>query len=157
MEKQVPVLPGRVLLCTRIEPPKRLTIPFETHKPRPVPCSPLVVKNGSKIRLMMAGAIPTPLSAIKTRKPAEEEAFRRADLRMRTAIVPLRGTASMAFRSKAVMTWRISPAKLLISGALDGYRVFHVIPHIFIRLANIFRTPSTLSWRLTGPDEVLSR
>jgi hypothetical protein len=70
MEKQVPLLPGRTLLRTWIEPPNLLIIPLATHRPRPVPCSPFVVKNGSNMRAVLFGGIPIPLSAIATLIPS---------------------------------------------------------------------------------------
>lgn len=48
-EKQVPHVFSFLRLRTRIEPPSRSTILCAAHRPSPVPCSPLVVKNGSKI------------------------------------------------------------------------------------------------------------
>src|SRR5450759_5079005 len=56
--KQVPERPRRRVLHTRIEPPTRSTIPKLTHRPSPVPLSPLVVKKGSKIRTRSRSSIP---------------------------------------------------------------------------------------------------
>src|SRR5713101_720786 len=67
--KQVPLRPGCVLLRIRIQPPCLSTIPLATHRPRPVPFSPFVVKNGSKILRRFSPEIPGPLSAMKTRTP----------------------------------------------------------------------------------------
>jgi hypothetical protein len=49
IEKTVPDRHGTVQLRTRIDQPFFLTISALTHKPRPVPVSPFVVTNGSKI------------------------------------------------------------------------------------------------------------
>lgn len=68
-EKHVPLRPGRVLLWKRIEPWCFCTIPLLTQRPNPVPRSPFVVTNGSKIRLRFSREIPIPLSAITTRTP----------------------------------------------------------------------------------------
>src|ERR1700733_7103667 len=46
-EKAVPLLPKRVVLDTRRSPCSRSTSWADTHIPRPVPVSFLVVKNGS--------------------------------------------------------------------------------------------------------------
>ena len=45
--KQVPLRPGCVLLCTRIEPPCLSTIPLATHRPRPVHSSTQPGRNGT--------------------------------------------------------------------------------------------------------------
>ena len=67
--KQVPLRPGCVLLRTRIQPPCLSTIPLVTQRPRPVPFSPFVVKNGSNILRRFSRETPGPLSAMKTRTP----------------------------------------------------------------------------------------
>ena len=46
--KAVPLLPGRMLLLTRIRPLWRSMMRFDKARPRPVPLSALVVKNGWK-------------------------------------------------------------------------------------------------------------
>src|SRR5579884_498488 len=61
MKKWVP-WPGA--LCTSIVPPCRWMIVQETASPSPVPSTPRVVKNGSKMRATTSGAMPTPVSPI---------------------------------------------------------------------------------------------
>src|SRR6266478_6532583 len=46
---------------------------LSSHKPRPVPTSLLVVKNGSKILLRCLRVMPAPVSAIVTRTPYQLE------------------------------------------------------------------------------------
>src|SRR5262245_26905627 len=57
--------PGEV--STRISPPCRRTIEYVMDRPRPEPASPLVEKNGSKMRCRMLSDMPTPVSATVTR------------------------------------------------------------------------------------------
>src|SRR5580692_11052522 len=70
MEKTVPLAPKRCLLHTLTLPPCRSTSCATTHMPSPVPVSGLVVKNGSKMRRIVARSIPTPESQIVTRIPS---------------------------------------------------------------------------------------
>ena len=44
----------------------RCTIPYTMARPRPVPRSPLVVKNGSRQRRRVFSSMPTPVSATST-------------------------------------------------------------------------------------------
>ena len=45
-------------------PPCFSMMPRLTQRPRPVPCSPLVVKKGSKMWSRASGSMPVPVSAI---------------------------------------------------------------------------------------------
>ena len=93
-EKHVPPFSGCTLLRIRMDPPSRSAIPRATHRPSPVPVSPLVVKNGSKTRLALWAGIPQPLSARVTRSPSTVVVFlRSADWLMRSAKRPPTGTA----------------------------------------------------------------
>ena len=68
-EKTVQLLPGIVLLFTRIDPWCLFTMLVQTQRPRPVPTSFLVVKNGSKIFGRTDGGMPGPESATAMRTP----------------------------------------------------------------------------------------
>src|SRR5271154_6420251 len=65
--KMAPFVPPAFFDSTCTLPPCRCAISLHTHNPRPVPTSFLVVKNGSKIRLMFSGAIPGPSSSTFSR------------------------------------------------------------------------------------------
>jgi len=56
-------LPRPGSLSTRISPLWRWMMEKDTDSPSPVPTSPLVVKNGSKMRLRTCSGMPTPVSA----------------------------------------------------------------------------------------------
>ena len=62
MVNEVPASPV-VELTTEIRPPRRSTMPLTTHSPIPVPLSPLVVKNGSKMVPMFSTGTPHPVSS----------------------------------------------------------------------------------------------
>ncbi len=104
MEKHVPLFPLRTLLYIRIEPPSLLMIPYATHRPRPIPCSPLVVKNGSKSRTLFFAGIPTPVSAIVIRTPSTAGLLPLAALRTRIEMVPPVLVASIAFTRRVATT-----------------------------------------------------
>jgi Crp-like helix-turn-helix domain len=61
-----------------METPERSTIPLATQRLNPVPFSPLVVKNGSKMRGRLVAEMPTPLSG-----DGNPEALDRRILRVR--------------------------------------------------------------------------
>jgi len=109
-EKQVPQLSGCTRLRIRMDPPSRSAISRATHRPSPVPFSPLVVKNGSKMRAVLWGAIPHPMSARVTRSPSTVGDFlQSADWLTRSAKRPPIGTASIALISRVENICRISP------------------------------------------------
>ena len=62
--------PPRGRLATEIRPPIRIIRSRAIDRPMPVPSSPLVVKNGSKMRWRIAGGTPLPSSStlITTRR-----------------------------------------------------------------------------------------
>jgi hypothetical protein len=62
----VPCCTSEVAVRMRIDPPFLRTVSFTSHKPRPVPVSDLVVKNGSHIFSLCSGDMPGPESAIET-------------------------------------------------------------------------------------------
>ena len=81
------------------------------HNPKPVPLSPLVVKNGSKIRETVAGDIPGPVSAIVKISPFSP-VFQFVPSRLRTRSRPPEALiASIAFPTRLLKTWRTSPSK----------------------------------------------
>jgi hypothetical protein len=93
---------------TRMEPPFLSTSCLHTHRPRPVPTIPFVVKKGSKISFIVAAPMPCPESAtvIRTRRlpslgSTEAEA-------RRTTLLS-RATACRLFRSRFAKTCRSSP------------------------------------------------
>src|SRR3954469_7308833 len=61
------VVPRPKRLLTESLPAWFWMIPFTIHSPSPVPRSPLVVTNGSKIERSISGGIPEPVSAIRMR------------------------------------------------------------------------------------------
>jgi hypothetical protein len=63
MQNAVPLRPGLVVLRLLMVPWCLSTMAFEMANPSPVPCSFLVVKNGSNIFSAMDAGIPGPLSA----------------------------------------------------------------------------------------------
>src|ERR1700679_2942759 len=63
-EKTVQLRPGAVLLFTRIDPWCLFTMFVQTQRPRPVPTSFLVLKNGSKSFERTDGGMPCPESAM---------------------------------------------------------------------------------------------
>ena len=56
------VVPRPGSLSTRMSPPCRLTIEYAIESPSPEPASPLVEKNGSKMRRRISSDMPTPVS-----------------------------------------------------------------------------------------------
>src|SRR5262249_6449341 len=60
-------VPLPTLLRTAIRPPWFATMPLTIQSPNPVPFSPLVVTNGSKIVRTMSFGMPVPVSAIRMR------------------------------------------------------------------------------------------
>ena len=66
-EKTVQLFPEIVLLFTRIDPWCLFTMLAQTQRPKPVPTSVLVVKNGSKIFGRTDGGMPGPESATAMR------------------------------------------------------------------------------------------
>src|SRR6266446_5211736 len=110
-EKQVPLRPGRVLLRTRIQPPCLSTIPLVTHRPRPVPFSPFVVKNGSKSLRRFSREIPGPLSAMKTRTPRLVGFLQSREAKTCNLSLPSGLKASSAFATTLENTWVISLGK----------------------------------------------
>src|SRR5712691_8204885 len=109
--KQVPLRPGCVLLRTRIQPPCLSTIPLVTHRPRPVPFSPFVVKNGSNILRRFSQEIPGPLSAMKTRTPRLVGFLQFRETRTCNFRVPSGLKASSALATRFENTWVISLGK----------------------------------------------
>ncbi len=103
--KQVPLRPGCVLLRTRIQPPCLSTIPLVTHRPRPVPFSPFVVKNGSNILRRFSRETPGPLSAMKTRTPRLFGFLQSREAKTCNLIVPSGLKASSAFTTRLENTW----------------------------------------------------
>lgn len=74
-------------------PPIRRMVPPASQSPRPVPCAPLVVTNGSKSSGTSAAGTPAPASS-KVRTTA------RGVTRPRMRITPPSGIASLALRSR---------------------------------------------------------
>jgi hypothetical protein len=99
----VPLMPLRTLLRARILPLWRSTMDFEIASPNPVPCSFLVVKNGSKILCRMVSGMPCPSSATIRWTS-------RLILRTRMVSLPLSGGASIEFERRLDSTWSNSPA-----------------------------------------------
>ncbi len=80
---------------------------LQTHRPRPVPTSFLVVTKGSNTWERMLVGMPGPLSAIVSRTPAVRFAPIAAETRMRMR--PPRFTASMLLLRRFATSWRTSP------------------------------------------------
>ena len=69
--------PASLSTCT--SPPDCLAKPYTCDRPRPVPLpTPLVVKNGSKIRPMASGAMPEAVSDTDTATKVRAGALGRA-------------------------------------------------------------------------------
>ncbi len=61
------VVPAPSSLPTSIQPRACSIVPYTVARPIPVPRSPLVLKNGSKIRSRTAGGMPAPVSVTDSR------------------------------------------------------------------------------------------
>src|SRR5215471_17104027 len=107
-ENTVQLLPGAVLLFTRIEPLCLSTMPLHSHKPSPVPTSFFVVKNGSKSSERTARGMPGPESAIVSRTPDRPFLGQFFVAETRTRIAPPLATASILLLRRLVMSWRTS-------------------------------------------------
>src|SRR5213596_3763646 len=95
------VVPRLSSLSTVIRAPCRSRMAYVMESPSPVPCGPLVVKNGSKIRSRIVGEMPTPVwPTVTTTAPST------------TAVVsvstPPSGIASTALRIRFVSASRSS-------------------------------------------------
>jgi len=91
-----------------MEPPWFWTICLQTHRPKPFPIEPLVVKNGSKILGSAATLIPWPLSAIVIRiRELPFEGSR--DVEARSVTLPPSPSASMLFNMRFEITCHSSP------------------------------------------------
>ena len=84
--------------------------------PRPVPCEPLVVKNGSKILSRTSSGMPTPVSLTRS-------STRPSALRVSSVSVPPWGIASTAFRMRLVSASRSSAGSPATGGRSGFSRV----------------------------------
>src|ERR1041385_1493786 len=79
------VVPRPIRLFTESLPAWFWIIPFTIQRPSPVPRSPLVVTNGSKIERIISGGMPEPVSAIRMRtQPWRSSTQERWRLRIRS-------------------------------------------------------------------------
>ena len=108
-EKHVPECKACVLVRSRIIPSYFRRMSDVTQRPSPVPLSPLVVKNGSKMLVRTLAGMPGPSSATTTRSPGRsrrqsQEAY------ARSVIVPCRRPiASIALPTRLANICRSSP------------------------------------------------
>jgi hypothetical protein len=112
MKTSVPLFPGSVLLVILIRPPCFSTSRFATHRPMPVPCFSLVVKNGSKIRVRCSASMPQPSSRTKISVPG---LFPSVASRVSMESDPLGAIASMELAMMLENTCNSSP-RLVLNG-----------------------------------------
>src|SRR6478735_6544552 len=109
------VVPRPTRLLTESLPAWFWMIPLTIHSPSPVPLSPLVVTNGSKMERIISGGIPEPVSAIMMRiQPWRSSCPGMWRVRMRN--LPPLGMASLALITRLERTWRIWSAAITASG-----------------------------------------
>src|ERR1700751_902953 len=121
-EKHVPLRPKRVLLRSRMRPPCFETIPCVIHRPKPVPFSPLVGKNGSKIFRWFSAETPDPLSLMSSLTPRRSGLLQCLEPNICMVILPFWRTASKAFINRFETSCRISVGYASIS-SVYSYRL----------------------------------
>ncbi len=100
MEKTVPRAGPLRLLHTRTWPLCRSTSCATTHRPRPVPVSGLVEKNGSKMWRIVSRSMPEPESQKVTRMPSTVRFRQSREGRSRIRSLPFRDIASIEFATR---------------------------------------------------------
>src|SRR6185312_9190375 len=90
------------------------------HRPRPAPVSFLVLKNGSNTCDFVDAAIPGASSAMRRRTLPRPD-FGLLYLVAQTAKFPFVGTASIAFESRLMSTWRNSSGLPYTSGTISSF------------------------------------
>ena len=104
----------------------RCTMPKTMARPRPVPRSPLVVKNGSRQRRFVSSSMPTPVSLTSTDTlvaRSRSPSGRPLTVRVRRVSVPPSGIASTALKMRLVSASRISASAPIISGKPEAKSV----------------------------------
>ena len=145
----VPLPCAPCLLHTRMSPSCLSTSCDTTHIPSPVPVSVLVVKNGSKMRRIVARSIPTPESKNVTRIPCVFPSRQSREVRNRITSRPPRGIASMAFATRFAKICCVSLGMQRTSISCSD-RTSRVISASAILLRNSVRTDSRISESLTA-------
>src|SRR6476646_2498354 len=110
------VVPRPTRLLTESLPAWFWMIPFTIQRPSPVPRSPLVVTNGSKIVRIISGGMPEPVSAIKMLTQPFRSSYP-GIWRLRMRSLPPLGMASRALMTRLESTWRIWSAAITASGS----------------------------------------
>ena len=140
-----------------MKPPACFTMPYTVARPRPVPLPvSLVVKNGSKIRALVASSMPQPVSvtaSIANRRTAAASRSRAysgscSTLAVSTVSLPPVGIASRAFTTRFMSTCSSCPTSARTDSRSGASAIVTSMSSPITR-RRIFWRPSTTVLRLT--------